>query len=211
MSRTSDEERERAEEGEPKVRFTDKRRVRPDGSRVAPAPADGEAAAQQVQAASAAEREAGDEVGGDLDRLTQEATEYRDHLLRLQAEFDNYRKRVVKEQTVAVEMASEPMARTLLEVVDDFELALIAAESTPDFESFRRGVELVFAKLADALRAAGVERMDALGAPFDPEFHEALMQEGDGDGEPVVADVLRPGYIMKGRVIRPAGVKVKKG
>ena len=207
----SNEERERQERGEPQVRFRDKRRVRPDGTTVAPQPPDGDAAAQAVQAASDAEQQAAGEVESDLDRLAREATEYRDHLLRLQAEFENYRKRVMKEQSVAIEMASEPMARSLLEVVDDFELALIAAEATPDFESFRRGVELVFAKLADTMRAAGVERMDALGQAFDPELHEALMQDGEGDGEPVVADVLRPGYTMKGRVIRPAGVRVKKG
>ena len=208
MTESGEEDRE---QGEPQVRFRDKRRVRPDGSTVAPPPPDGDVAAQEVQEATDAEQQAAGEVESDLDRLAREASEYRDHLLRLQAEFENYRKRVMKEQTVAIEMAAEPMARSLLEVVDDFELALIAAEATPDFESFRRGVELVFAKLADTLRGAGVERMEALGTPFDPELHEALWQEGDGDGEPVVADVLRPGYTMKGRVIRPAGVKVKKG
>jgi molecular chaperone GrpE len=99
------------------------------------------------------------------------------------------------------------MAR-LLEVLDEFDLALMAAEQRPDFDKFLRGVELVYAKLSDILRAEGLQPIDAKGKPFNPELHEALMQSGDGDGEPVVADVLRRGYTVRGRVIRPAGVKV---
>jgi molecular chaperone GrpE len=138
------------------------------------------------------------------------ADEYLDHLKRLQAEFDNYRKRVLKEQTQAIELAAEPAVRRLLEVVDDFELALMAANDKPDFDRFLHGVELVYAKFLDALKAEGLARIDAEGKPFDPEKHEALMQSGDGDGEPIVADVLRPGYTLKGRVLRPAGVRVER-
>ena len=105
-------------------------------------------------------------------------------------------------------MASEPLIRRLLEVLDEFDLALIAAERTPDLERFLHGVELVYAKLLDILRSEGLERIDAEGKPFDPAYHEALMQSGEGDGEPIVVDVFRPGYTMKGRVLRPAGVKV---
>ena len=147
----------------------------------------------------------------ELERARREAAEYLDHLRRLQAEFDNYRKRTLKQQTHAVELAAQPVVSRLLEVLDDFELALMSAEQQPEFEKFRKGVELVFAKLADALRAEGLQRMDAEGAPFDPEQHEALMQTGEGDGDLVVADVLRPGYTLRGRVIRPAGVRVHKG
>lgn len=139
-----------------------------------------------------------------------QAEEYLAHLQRLQAEFDNYRKRVLREQTAAVEHAAEPVMRRLLEVLDDFELALLAATSQPDFAAFLKGVELVYAKLADALANEGLERIPAEGAPFDPERHEALMQSGEGDGDPVVADVLRPGYTLKGRVLRPAGVRVER-
>ena len=102
-------------------------------------------------------------------RPQREAEEYLAHLQRLQAEFDNYRKRVLREQTAAVELAAEPVMRRLLEVLDDFELALMAATSQPDFAAFLKGVELVYAKLADALRAEGLERIPAEGAPFDPE------------------------------------------
>jgi len=149
----------------------------------------------------------------ELEAAQLEAAGYKDHLQRLQAEFDNYRKRVLKEQTAAIERASEPLVRDLLEVLDEFDLALIAAERQPDFDRFLRGVELVYAKLTEILRSAGVERIEAEGQPFDPEKHDALMLSGEGDaeGEPVVADVLRPGYTLKGRVIRPAGVKVTRG
>jgi molecular chaperone GrpE len=153
----------------------------------------------------------GTEVASDLDRARAEAAEYLDHLRRLQAEFDNFRKRTLKEQTHAVELAAQPVVSRLLEVIDDFELALMSAEQKPDFERFRKGVELVYAKLLDALHSVGLKRIDAEGERFDPEMHEALMQSGEGEGEPVVADVLRPGYTLKGRVIRPAGVRVHKG
>jgi molecular chaperone GrpE len=139
-----------------------------------------------------------------------EVEEYRAHLQRLQAEFDNYRKRVLREQTTAVEMAAEPVMRRLLEVLDDFELALLHAGEDVDEDRLRKGVELVYAKLLDALRAEGLERIEAEGQPFDPAMHEALMQTGEGDGEPHVVEVFRPGYALRGRVIRPAGVRVER-
>jgi molecular chaperone GrpE len=190
----------------PRVKVTDKRRVRPEGH----APTD-EAAAPVIRPGT-------DEpvVGtgealsseDDLQAARKQAAEYREHLQRLAAEFDNYRKRVLKEQTRAVEMASEPLIRRLLEVLDEFDLALMAAEQKPDFDKFLHGVELVYAKLKEILRSEGLQRIEAEGKPFDPTLHEALMQGGEAEGEPVVADVLRPGYTMKGRVIRPAGVRV---
>ena len=148
--------------------------------------------------------------GGELEAAVNEAMQYREHLQRLQAEFDNYRKRVLREQTTAIEQAAQPVLRRLLEVLDDFDLALMHAQDRPDFDRFLHGVELVYAKLLDTLRAEGLQQMDAQGKPFDPEMHEALMQTGDGEGDPIVADVLRPGYTLKGRVLRPAGVRVER-
>lgn len=182
------------DEEQPAFRVTDKRRF-------AHAEAD---ASAEVNAPA-------EEVVEDLASVKAEAAEYVDHLRRLQAEFDNYRKRVIKEQTEAVERAATPAVLRLLEVLDDFELALMAATEKPDFDRFLHGVELVYAKLADALKSEGLERMEAEGTPFDPERHEALMQTGEGDGEKLtVADVLRPGYTLRGRVIRPAGVRVHR-
>lgn len=161
----------------------------------------------EEDARSTSESEAG---GVDIEGARAEADQYREHLQRLQAEFDNYRKRVLREQTTAVEQAARPVFHRLLEVLDDFDLALMHAQDRPDFDRFLHGVELVYAKLLDTLRAEGLERMDAQGKPFDPETHEALMQTGEGEGDPVVADVLRPGYTLKGRVLRPAGVRVER-
>jgi molecular chaperone GrpE len=158
--------------------------------------------------AAGADPEGGSEKGEEAAR--NQAADYLEHLRRLQADFDNYRKRVLKEQTRAVEMASEPFVRRLLEVLDEFQLALMAAEQRPDFDKFLRGIELVYAKMQDVLRSEGVERIEAEGKPFDPEKHEALIQTGEGDGDPVVSDVLRQGYTMRGRVLRPAGVKVAR-
>jgi molecular chaperone GrpE len=186
--------------GRPKVKVTDRRRVREE-----------EAAPTTTPSIPSDTPGSGDRPSipePELAAARKEAAEYRDHLMRLQAEFDNYRKRVLKEQTRAVELASEPLVRRLLEVLDEFELALMAAEQRPDFEKFLHGVELVYAKLVETLKSEGLERIEAEGRPFDPERHEALMGSSSGEGDPLVADVLRQGYVLKGRVVRPAGVRV---
>ena len=200
------EDRER--DDEPRVRITDRRRFANLGDDAAPADRAGAAAGPSSEGQPSDEE--GADVADELAAAQAEARQYLDHLRRLQAEFDNYRKRVVKEQTELAELGAMPVARRLLEVLDDFELALMSAEDQPDFERFLKGIELVYAKLLDALKAEGLERIQAEGAPFDPELHEALMQTGEGDGDPVVADVLRPGYTLKGRVLRPAGVRVER-
>jgi len=184
----------------PKVKVTDRRRVRQEEAAPTTPPSTPSDTPESGNRPSTPEPE--------LAVARKEAAEYRDHLMRLQAEFDNYRKRVLKEQTRALELAAEPIVRRMLEVLDEFELALMAAEQRPDFEKFLHGVELVYAKLVEILKSEGLERIDAEGKPFDPERHEALMGSGAGDGEPVVADVLRQGYTLKGRVVRPAGVRV---
>jgi molecular chaperone GrpE len=191
---------------EPPLRITDRRRFAnlDDTGDVAPA------SHQEAGAVPEPTQPPADPASGEAEAARAEATQHLDHLRRLQAEFDNYRKRVKRELAEAQERGAEPVVRRLLEVLDDFELALMHAGEKPDFDRFLHGVELVYAKLVDSLKADGVERMAAEGQPFDPELHEALMQTGDGDGEPVVADVLRPGYTMKGRVIRHAGVRVER-
>src|SRR3954469_3086734 len=187
--RGSDEASER-----PEAKVTDRRRVQdPDAAPEAGARAD--VSEDAVARAGRAEAKAAESL---------------DPLRRLQADFDNYRKRTIKEQTRAIEAAAEPLVQRLLEVLDEFELALMAAAQKTDFDKFLHGVELVYAKLKESLRSAGLERIEAEGKPFDPEQHEALMQTGSGEGEPVVGDVLRQGYTLKGRVIRPSGVRVTR-
>ncbi len=202
------DERER-DEDQPRVRITDRRRFATLGAdETAPA-----AEAGAVSGSTERIAEGADENAGRVDdprAAQQDAQQYLDHLRRLQAEFDNYRKRVVREQTELAEMGAMPVARRLLEVLDDFELALLSAEEQPDFDRFLKGIELVYAKLVDALKAEGLERMHPEGEPFDPELHEALLQTGEGEGDPVVVDVLRPGYLLRGRVLRHAGVRVER-
>jgi molecular chaperone GrpE len=210
----------------PKIRVTDKRRVHPDSETHAGeeplgsssvtrgvSSEDPRGSSDEAPGASPEETPSVDEgdVGGAPAQADagERASEYLADLKRLKAEFENYRKRVLREQTRALELAAEPLVAKLLEVVDEFELALMAAEAKPDFDRFLHGVELVYAKLMDILRSEGLDRIEAEDRPFDPERHEALLQaEGEADGEPYVADVLRAGYTLKGRVIRPAGVRV---
>ena len=168
----------------------------------------------QPDAAVSEEEAAASELEADLAKLTQiesERDEYLDTLRRVQAEFENYRKRVIKEQTALVDRATSGLVEQLLPVLDSFELALknLDAAGSDDIESVRKGVELVYAELLGVLEKAGLSRIEAEGKPFDPNVHEAVMQE-EGDGEPVVTDVLRTGYTLKGRVLRPAMVKVTR-
>jgi len=168
----------------------------------------------QPEVAVSEEEAAASELEADLARLSQvesQRDEYLDTLRRVQAEFENYRKRVIKEQTALVDRATEGLVEQLLPVLDSFELALknFDAAGSADTESVRKGVELVYADLLGVLEKAGLSRVEAEGKPFDPNVHEAVMQE-EGDGEPVVTDVLRTGYTLKGRVLRPAMVKVSR-
>jgi molecular chaperone GrpE len=199
---TEHDERGR-DEDRPKVRVVDKRRF------------GGAAPAETAGATPPAEQpgRSGTADAAPPDELAQartQAAEYRDHLQRLQADFENFRKRTIRSQERLVESELQRFVQQLLEVLDEFDLALIAAERSPDFESFRKGVELVYAKLADTLRSEGLERIEAEDKPFDPNEHEALMQTGEGDGEPRVAEVFRQGYKLRGSVIRPASVRVER-
>ena len=147
----------------------------------------------------------------DLASLTRERDELRDRLLRQAAEFDNYRKRIERERRA---QADESVVRLLLElllVVDDFDLAL-AGDAGGSASPYRKGVELIHAKLHDLLRKQGVKPVDALGADFDPNLHQAVTHEasaGHRDGE--VIGELRRGYTLGDRLLRPSMVKVAQG
>ncbi len=201
---TEHDERDRDEQ-RPKVRVVDKRRYR-EGDAEAASPSRTADGASDASGASPAPAEGADELA----RARAEAAEYRDHLQRMQAEFENYRKRMTRSQERLVDAELQRFVQGLLEVLDEFDLALIAAERQPDFEAFRKGVELVYAKLAETLRSEGLERIEAEGKAFDPNEHEALMQTGEGEGEPHVAEVFRQGYTLRGIVIRPASVRVER-
>ncbi len=208
------EERPDEPRDRPRVKVTDKRRSHRDGPAESRAGGEAEGSSEGTPFAPGEDPGAEPSRGGEVERARAEAAEYLADLQRLKAEFDNYRKRVLREQTQALELAAGPLVMKLLEVLDEFELALTAAERverSPGMDSFVHGVEIVYAKLVEILKSEGLERIDAEGKPFDPEMHEALLQGGgEPDGEPYVEDVLRTGYTLKGRVIRAAGVKVAR-
>ncbi|MGH2704435.1 MAG: nucleotide exchange factor GrpE [Actinomycetota bacterium] len=151
------------------------------------------------------------ELEAEVATAREEAAGHLDDLRRLKAEFDNYRKRILREQTDLAERAAGGLATRLLRIVDDFELAVRAAEEHKDFQQMLRGVEMVYGELKELLASEGVTPIEARGKPFDPNYHEAAYEvPGSEGGEPYVAEVLRTGYVHKGRVLRPAMVKVAR-
>ena len=162
--------------------------------------------------ADVAEAEAAVEADlSQLEQLEGERAELLDTLRRVQADFENYRKRMLREQTALVERATERLVEDLLPVLDSFDGALgsLATPDSPEAEKVRDGVVGIRTQLGTVLEKAGLERVDDTGAEFDPNEHEAVMQD-DGDGEPRVGEVLRTGYRFKGRVLRPAMVRVTR-
>jgi len=148
-------------------------------------------------------------VESDLAQIEGERAELMDMLRRIQADFENYRKRVQREQVTLVERANERLLEDLLPVLDSFDGALASFTSDADIEKVRNGVLGIHAQLVTVVQKNGLERIAAEGAPFDPNEHEAVMQD-DGDGEPHVAQIMRTGYRLKGRVLRPAMVSVTR-
>lgn len=134
----------------------------------------------------------------------QQAAELLDDLRRLQADFDNYRKRVVREQTAMVGRASARLVERLLPVLDNFERAVAHGEGGP-------GIELVYKELYQVLEQEGLEAIEAEGRPFDPRIHEAFQAVDDPEVEkPVCRSVFRRGYRLGDQVLRPAMVVVAR-
>lgn len=153
-----------------------------------------EAAREAVESSVEARRG----VRRELAKVAAERDEYLDQLRHTRADFENYRKRILRQQTEHLERAAEGLAEKLLPVLDTFDAAL--AHGT--------GYEQVHASLMSTLEKEGLERIHPEGKPFDPEEADAVAHEA-GDGEQIVTEVLRSGYRWKGRVIRPAMVKVR--
>ena len=151
-----------------------------------------------LDAAEDAVAQAEKAVLDDLAKLTAERDDYLDQLRHTKADFENYRKRILRQQTEHLERAAEGLAEKLLPVLDTFDAALTHGQ----------GFEQVHSSLMTTLEKEGLERIDPEGKPFDPEESDAVAHE-EGDGGPVVSEVLRAGYRWKGRVIRPAMVKVR--
>ncbi|MBB3108964.1 molecular chaperone GrpE [Paenibacillus phyllosphaerae] len=141
--------------------------------------------------------------------LTKLAEENQQRYLRAQADFDNFRRRTQKEKEELAQYASMKLITQLLPVVDNFGRALEAAKNGGDTESFSKGVDMIFRQLEQVLDQEGLKAMDTVGQPFNPDFHQAIMQvESDDHEEGVVVEEVQKGYTLKDKVLRPAMVKV---
>lgn len=138
--------------------------------------------------------------------------ECQDRVFRLQADFENTRKRLEKEKQEFIRFANEGIILELLNILDDLERAVGLAESKhQDLSAFLKGVEMIMAHLYEMLKENGIKPIEAQGKIFDPNFHEALMQVEDKDApEHTVVEELQKGYLLNDRVIRTAKVKVSK-
>ena len=147
-----------------------------------------------------ATEQAAEVVEHDVEALLSERDSFRDIAQRLQADFENYRKRVAQQSADDIDRATGRMAEALLPVLDACEAAYVAHPAE---------VEPLFNLLLGELKKLGLEGIDLDGKPFDPQLAEAVMHEPGDGGESVVVDVLRSGYVWKGKVLRPAMVKVR--
>lgn len=142
----------------------------------------------------------------EAEKLAAEKAELQDLLLRARAEFDNFRRRVERERFEYLQYAAMDSVREILPVLDDFERALKA--ETADRE-YAKGVELIYQRLSDRLQKLGLEPIEAVGKPFDPNIHEAMQRvETEDVPDQTVLDELQRGYNFKGKLLRPAWVKV---
>ena len=145
-----------------------------------------------------------------LEAMRREKDRLQDQLLRTAAEFDNYRKRVDRDRRDQAEAATASALTGLLPIIDDLERAL-KAPTGEDVESFRKGVELIHQQMLELLRKRGVKPIEAVGADFDPRYHQAVVHESSPDHrEGEVIEEFAPGYMLGNRLLRPATVKVAK-
>ncbi len=179
--------------------------ARPGAAQPAPPPAPAEAVpdapleAETLDALEAEVEEAAEVVESDLSALASERDDYLDQLRRLQADFENYRKRVLKQQDELAERATEGLVADLLPVLDACDAAVQHGDDA---------AAPIAKALTDVLEKQGLVKLAPAGEAFDPNHHEAVAHE-PGEGESVVTEVLRAGYLWKGRVLRPAMVRVR--
>ena len=144
----------------------------------------------------------------EVGKLAKDLEDLRQTLLRRQADFDNYRKRVEKERSEDSRRSTARVIEGLIPVVDSFEQAL-ALHREPEYENYRKGFELIHKQLIDNIAKLGAERIDPIGMTFDPHLHQAMDRTETRDkDEGTILQVFQPGYLFHGRVLRPAMVRV---
>jgi molecular chaperone GrpE len=149
------------------------------------------------------------EQTAEIDSLKKQSDDFNNRLLRTQADFDNFRKRTTKEKADSRKFRAQDLVSDMLEIVDNFKRALAVETVSEDGQSLKKGMEMLLSKLESALKKEGVEEISSLHQPFDPNVHQAVMQEESAEHETgTVTQVLQAGYTLNGRVIRPAMVKV---
>ena len=165
---------------------------------------------QDNQAEKAEETAAQDNVADDLAALRQKYEELNDTHLRLRAEFDNYRKRTMREKADLIKMGGESALKNLLPVIDDFERALQNIRATEEMDAIREGVDLIYTKFINYLGQQGVKAIEAVGKPFDTEEFEAIatIPAPQPDMKGKVIDCVQTGYILYDKVLRHARVVV---
>lgn len=139
-----------------------------------------------------------------------EAAQWKDKYLRLSAEFDNYRKRTLREKMDLIAAGGEDVIKSVLVIVDDLDRALLAVENAKDVEALREGVRLIAQKLDSTLRSKGVSEIEAIGLPLDTDLHEAVAKVPveDEAKKGKIIDVVQKGYKLKDKVVRYAKVVV---
>ncbi len=167
---------------------------------------DAVASADREQTADAVEQSEHHPRIAELERL---AEEHQNRYLRAQADFDNFRRRTLKEKEELSQYASAKLVTQLLPVLDNFERALAANADSAQGDAFAKGVDMIYRQLLQVLETEGLKAMTPVGEPFDPERHQAIMTvETDEYEEGVVVEAMQTGYWLKDKVIRPAMVKV---
>lgn len=141
--------------------------------------------------------------------VQKQADENQNRYLRAQADFDNFRRRTLKEKEELTQYASLKIISQLLPVLDNFQRALQTGGDDADSGSFAKGVDMIYRQLSQVLEAEGLKPMESVGQPFDPEWHQAVMRvESEEHEEGIIVEVIQTGYVLKDKVIRPAMVKV---
>jgi len=163
--------------------------------------------------AEEAEVSAGEELTAALEKARQEAAEAQDKLLRLAADFDNQRKRLQRDKEIALKFAEENLIKELLPSLDNLERALNQDRSGENFSAqLREGVEMTYRGLMSTLEKHGLQQLQSIGEPFDPNFHEALALEASSEvPEQRILQEYEKGYLLKDRLLRAAKVVVSKG
>ncbi len=164
-----------------------------------------------AEADAAAEAEAPDEdaaaLKAQVERLKAALEEKDNRVKRLQADFENFRRRTSKEREELANVVTQDLLKSMLPILDNFDRAMAAEQK--DNESFQKGVEMIYTQLHETLENAGLELIDTAGQKFDPNFHQAVMRVENPELEDdTIAQELQKGYIVKGRVIRPSMVQV---